>query len=77
MELGHLHKDLPTTQEKKAPQGKNHRFFCLEISPIDDRNQGILPQIKALFSNFRKRAGETSPPLVTRLLKGYIRRQDA
>ena len=68
MELGHLHKDSPKTQERKAPQGKNHRFFCLEtlnkcIFPIDDHNQGISPQIRAFFSNFWKRAGETSPLL--------------
>ena len=29
---------------------------------IDDLNQGIFPQIRARFSNFRKKAGETSPP---------------
>ena len=31
LELGHLHKDSPTTQERKAAQGKNHRIFCLEL----------------------------------------------
>ena len=29
---------------------------------LDDRNQGIFfPKIRTLFSNFEKRAGETSP----------------
>ena len=45
--------------------------FKWEILPIDDHNQGLFPKIRALFSNLRKRAGETSPPplppLVTRL----------
>ena len=35
--------------------------FKWEILPIDDRNQGIFPKIRALFSNCRKRAGDTSP----------------
>ena len=30
LELGHLDKHSTTTQEKKAPHGKNHGFFCLE-----------------------------------------------
>ena len=28
--LGHLNKNPPTAQERKALQGKNHQFFCLE-----------------------------------------------
>ena len=36
----------------------------MKTLPIDDHNQGIFfPQIRALFSNFWKRAEETSPPL--------------
>ena len=30
LELGHLDKHSLTTQERKAPQGKNLHFFCLE-----------------------------------------------
>ena len=30
LELGHFDKHSPTTQERKAPQGKNIRFFRLE-----------------------------------------------
>ena len=69
LELGHFHKHSTTTQERKAPQGKNHRYFCLEtlhfkweILPIGDHSQGIFTQIMVLLSNFWKRAGETSLP---------------
>ena len=43
--------------------------FKWGILPKGDHNQGIFPKIKALFSNFRKRTGETFlPPVVTLLL---------
>ena len=70
MELGHLHKDSPTTQERKARQRKNHHFFCLEthkkgilnekILPIDNHNQGVFPQIRAL-PIFKKGQGRPPP----------------
>ena len=35
----------------------------MKTLPIDDHSQGIFfPQIRALFSNFSKRAREASPP---------------
>ena len=34
LELGHFDKHSPTTQERKAPQGKNLRFFRLETLKI-------------------------------------------
>ena len=73
LELGHFDKHSPTTQERKAPQGKNIRFFRLETLKNCILNENFthrwpqlghfFPQIMALFSNFWKRAGETSPPL--------------
>ena len=30
LELGHFDKHSTTTEERKAPQGKTHRYFCLE-----------------------------------------------
>ena len=50
--------------------GNSKKFhFKWKILPIDDLNQGIFLQTRALFSNFWKRAGETFPstPLVMRL----------
>ena len=60
-------------EKLKAPQGKNLQFFCLEtlknfilkgkVYPQGcDHNTAFFLQIRALFFNFRKRAGETSPP---------------
>ena len=50
---------------KKLPiflSGNSQKLqFKWEILPTDDLNQGIFPQIRALFSNFWKEAGETSP----------------
>ena len=57
MELGHLDKHALTTQERKAPQGKNLQFFCLENSKI----RAFFPQIRAVFFLFLKRVGETPP----------------
>ena len=74
LELGHLDKHSPTTQEKKAPQGKDHQFFCQKTLNIFILNEKFYPkmitirafflQIRALFPNFRKRAWETSPSLL-------------
>ena len=79
--LGHFDKHSPTTRERKAPQGKNPQVFPLEtlenfilsekLYPLMTTFRAFFLQIRALFSNFRKRAGETSPPsppLVKRLL---------
>ena len=72
MELGHFDKHSPTTQERKAPQVKNYRFFRLETLKNCILNEkfypkvitirAFFPQIRALFSNFRKRTGQTSSP---------------
>ena len=58
---------------KKGPAGKNLRDFPLETLKNFILNEKLYPsmttirafflQVKPLFSNFRKRAGETSPPL--------------
>ena len=67
LELGHFAKHSPITQERKAPQGKIIRFFRLETF----KNQGIFFHRSGHFSNFWRRAGETSPPslpLVTRMI---------
>ena len=81
LELGHFDKHSPTTGERKVPQWKNLRFFRLETLKNCILNETFYPlmttirafflHIRALFSNFRKRARETSPlpPLVTRLLR--------
>ena len=82
MELGHFDKHLPIARERKAPQDQNHRVFCLETIKnfiLNDKFylkmttiRAVFLQIRALFSNFQKRAVETSPPphslLVMRLL---------
>ena len=79
-----VRKHLPTTTRKNGPAGKNSLFFCLETLkncilnekyyPQMTTIRAFYPQIRALFSDFRKRARETSlppppphPPLVTRL----------
>ena len=61
-----------TKKKKKTPQGKNSRFFHLETLKIFILNdkfylqmttiRAFFLQIRALFSNFKKRAGETSTP---------------
>ena len=69
MELGHFHNHSPTKRERKVRQGK-HLFFRLEtlknlivkeILRIDDHNWAFFLQSRALFSNLRKMAIETSP----------------
>ena len=84
MELGHFDKHSPTTRERMAPQGKNIRFIRLEalkncilnvkLYPQMTKIRTFFPQIRALFSNFRKRTGEISPlpPPVTRLIQRHI-----
>ena len=77
LENGHFDKHSPIARERKAPQGKNLRVFCLETLKnviLNDKFylkmtiiREFFLQIRALFSNFQKRARETSPPLVTRL----------
>ena len=72
MELGHFDKHLPIARERKAPQDQNHRVFCLETIKnfiLNDKFylkmttiRAVFLQIRALFSNFQKRAVETSPP---------------
>ena len=41
LELVHFDKHLPTTRERKAPQGKNRRFFDLKtlLNFTDDHPQ--------------------------------------
>ena len=66
--IGHFDKHSPTTRERKTPQGKNLRFFRLEpvkncilnekLYPQITTIRALFPQIRALFSNFRKRAGD-------------------
>ena len=70
--LGHFDKHSPAAQERKAPQGINRLVFCLETLKsfiLNDKCylkmttiRAFFLQIRALFSNFQKRAGETSPP---------------
>ena len=71
MELGHFDKHSPTARERKAPQGKNLWFFRLETLKnfiLNDKFylkmttiRAFFLQIRALFSNFPKRARQTSP----------------
>ena len=59
-------------RERKSPQGKNLRVFCLETLKnfiLNDKFylkmtaiMAFFLHIRALFPNFQKRAGETSPP---------------
>ena len=82
MELGHFDKHSPTTQERKAPQGKNPWFFprleTLKIFILNDKFylqmttiRAFFLQIRSLFFNFQKKVGEIPPSprpaLVTRL----------
>ena len=80
MEVGHFDKLSRTTRGCKASLGKNLRFIRLEtlkkfildekIYPYMTTIRAFFLQIRAIFSNFRKRAAETSPPAsppVTRL----------
>ena len=81
LELGHLDKHSTTTQEKKAPHGKNHGFFCLESLKNCILNEksypqmitimALFPQIRVLFLIFGKRQGR-SPPLVTHQIYGDL-----
>ena len=81
LELGHFVKHSPKTREKKCRREKIS-IFCLETLENFISNEKFYPQmttirafflqIRALFSDFRKREGETSlppphPPLVTRV----------
>ena len=71
MELGHFDKHTPTTTRKNGSAGKRSLFFCLEtlknrilnekFYPQMTTIRAFCPQIRAPFSNFRKRAGKTSP----------------
>ena len=58
-------------QEKERPHRKKFSFFCLRTPKICTLNEKfnpqmttirVFPKIRALFSNFRKRAVETSLP---------------
>ena len=74
MELGHSDKHSPIARERKS-QGKNLRVFCLETLKnfiLNDKFyqemttiRAFFLQIRALFSNFQNRAGETSSPPLT------------
>ena len=70
-ELGHFDKQNQLQQEKEIPRRekisrlftwKHFVHFKWEFFPINDHNWDIFPQIRAPFSNFRRKAGETSPP---------------
>ena len=75
MELGHFDKHSPTTRERKTPPGKNIRFFRLDTYKNFILNEKLYPQIttirafflqiRALYSNFRKKVGETSSLTLT------------
>ena len=62
-----------STRKKISAQGKNRRVFCLETLKnfiLNDKFylkmttiRAFFLEIRALFSNFQKRAGET-PPLI-------------
>ena len=62
-----------STRKKISAQAKNRRVFCLETLKnfiLNDKfylkmtkRKVFFIQIRALFCNFQKRAGETSPPL--------------
>ena len=54
LELGHLHKDSPTTQERKVPQGKNHQFFCLETLKNCILSEKFYPQMTTIRAFSRK-----------------------
>ena len=65
--------NIQLQHEKEMPRRKkNLRFFCMEtlkncilnekFYPQMTTIRAFFPQIRALFSNFRKRAGETFPP---------------
>ena len=72
MKLGHFDKHSPIARERKAPQDQNLRVFCLETLKnfiLNDKFylkmttiRAFFLQIRALFSNFQKRAGEASLP---------------
>ena len=71
LELGHFDKHSPIARERKAPQCKNLRVFCLEILKnfiLNDKFylkmttiRAFFLQIKALFSNFQNRPHPTPP----------------
>ena len=87
MELGHFDKHSLVARERKAPQSKNRRVFCLETLKnfiLNDKFylkmttiRAFFLQIRALFSSFQKKVGETSPhpPLVTRLVITKMQRR--
>ena len=70
LENGHFDKHSPIARERKAPQGKNLRVFCLETLKnviLNDKFylkmtiiREFFLQIRALFSNFQK--GQGRPP---------------
>ena len=72
MELGHFDKHSPLTRERKTQQGEDLRVFCLETLKnfiLNDKFylkmtkiRAFFIQIRALFSIFQKRAGDTFPP---------------
>ena len=57
MELGHLDKHSLTTQERKAPQGKNLHFFCLETL----KSGHFFLKLVQFFPIFEKGRGDPPP----------------
>ena len=58
MELGHLDKHSLTTQERKAPQGKNLQFFCLETL----KSGHFFLKLGQFFPIFKKGRGDPPCP---------------
>ena len=80
LELGHFDKHSPWQEKEKPRRLKISGSFAWKLKNfiLNDKFylktttiRAFFLQIRALFSNFQKRAGETSPlsPLVTRLPK--------
>ena len=67
MELGHFDEHFIKLKAKKGTAGKNFGVFSENYilngkrNPRKDIIGAFFSKIRALFSNFRKRAGETSP----------------
>ena len=62
LELGHFDKQSSTTRKRKT-QGKITDFFTWKFNPQMTAIRVFFSKIRTLFSNFRKRAGETSSSL--------------
>ena len=78
MEFEHFDKHSFTAREREAPQGSKSVFLlknCIlneKFNPQMTIIKIFFSKIWVLFSNFRKRVGQTSPlSLVTRLKKCY------